>query len=75
MYRSVGRVTFRLTSTIVTLPESYWNGGTGTMAIDWMPSRNAIGDREAYLGFTLIIWLGILTGFVPEIADEGFNFP
>lgn len=45
------------------------------MATDWMPSRNAIGDREAYLGFTLLIWLGILTGFLPEIAEEGFHYP
>lgn len=45
------------------------------MAIEWMPSRKAIGDREAYLGFALLLWLGVLTGFVPEIAEEGFNYP
>ena len=42
---------------------------------NWVPSRKAIGDREAYLGFTLILWIGILTGFVPEIAAEGFGYP
>lgn len=40
-----------------------------------MPTRKAIGDREAYLGFTIIIWIGILTGFVPETLAEGFNYP
>lgn len=45
------------------------------MADTWVPARKAIGEREAYLGFTLILWAGVLTGFVPEVATEGFNHP
>jgi hypothetical protein len=45
------------------------------MSDNWVPTHKAIGDREVYLGFALILWAGVLTGFVPEIADEGFKYP
>jgi hypothetical protein len=45
------------------------------MADNWVPAHKMLGEREAYLGFALILWIGILTGFVPEVATEGFNYP
>lgn len=45
------------------------------MADNWVPMHRVLGEREVYLGFTLILWTGILTGFVPEVATEGFNYP
>lgn len=45
------------------------------MTVDLALARKGIGDREVYLGLSLAIWGGILTGFVPEIATEGFDFP